>query len=134
MSATILALDVGERKIGVARANPIARIAEPLTTLTNTPEFFSQLQALISEHEVTELVVGLPRGLEGQETAQTAYVRSFVDELGSTLRIPVHFQDEALTSVNAKQILDAKKKQYTKEDIDAVAATLILDDYLHGKV
>lgn len=128
MSSTILALDIGERKIGVARANSIARIAEPLMTLKNDHDFAASLKSLLAEQEVSQLVVGLPRGMDGQDTAQTTYVRSFVKELGSD--VPVHFQDEAVTSVNAEEILKAKKRPYAKEDIDAMAATLILEDYL----
>lgn len=131
--STILALDVGERKIGVARANQIARIAEPVTTLTNDDKIVATLQHLIQEHDASEVVVGLPRGMDGQETEQTKSVRRFVDNCQSYLGVPVHFQDEAVTSINARAILEQTKKSYTKEDVDAMAATLILDDYLQTK-
>ncbi len=130
MSDTVLALDVGERKVGVARAHLIARIAEPLTTLQNTEHFDDELQALLKKHDPSELIVGLPRGLDGQETPQTAYVRNFVTKLEGYVTIPIHLQDEAVTSIHAREILESKKKQYTKEDVDALAAMLILDDYL----
>jgi putative Holliday junction resolvase len=134
--SNLLALDVGERKIGVARANSIARIAEPLVTLPNSQSFASELTKLINEHDASLLIVGLPRGMNGQETAQTQYVRDFMNQLS----VPVEyvFQDEALTSVNAEAQLKQSGKAYTKEDIDAVAASIILSDYLqevvaHGK-
>jgi putative Holliday junction resolvase len=131
-----LALDVGERKIGVARANSIARIAEPLVTLPNNGSFADELTMLIREHDASLLVVGLPRGMNGQETAQTQYVRDFMQHLHAPVEYV--FQDEAVTSVNAEAQLKQSGKSYTKQDIDAVAASLILGDYLqevvaHGK-
>lgn len=128
MSSTILALDIGERKIGVARANTIARIAEPLLTLPNNNDFVVALQHLIKEHNADILVVGLPRGLDGQETAQTSYVREFAAK--NLNFVPIKYQDEALTSVNATQMLESRKRPYNKKDVDALAATLILEDYL----
>lgn len=128
MSNAILALDIGERKIGVARANTVARIAEPLATLPNDKDFVETLKRLMQEHDANQLVVGLPRGLDGQETSQTRYVEQFAkDALSFT---PVKFQDEALTSVNATEMLESRKRPYNKEDVDALAATLILEDYL----
>lgn len=132
MSTTILALDIGERKIGIARASVIAKIPEPLATLPNDDLFEQKLHDIMKEQDAKRLVIGLPRGLDGQETEQTRYVRAFAKTL--TLKADISFQDEALTSVNAREILDGSGKSYTKEDIDAVAATLILDDYLKGDV
>lgn len=131
MSQTIFALDIGERKIGLARANVIARIPEPLVTLPNDNEFPGKLKELIGEHDVSEIVVGLPRNMSGEETAQTKYTREFVR--GLKLPQTVHFQDETLTSIQAAKILESKKDKYGKEDIDALAATLILEDYLKEK-
>lgn len=131
MSQTIFALDIGERKIGLARANVIARIPEPLVTLPNDNEFPDKLKELIGEHDVSEIVVGLPRNMSGEETAQTKYTREFVQ--GLKLPQTVHFQDETLTSIQAAKILESKKDKYGKEDIDALAATLILEDYLKEK-
>ncbi len=128
MSSTVLALDIGTKKIGVARANLIARIAEPLTTLPNDDNFNDVLAKIISDQNASLLVVGLPRGLDGQDTDQTRYVRRFLDNL--RVDIPIHFQDEALTSVNAEQKLASQKKSFVKGDIDAQAASIILEDYL----
>lgn len=131
MASNILSLDVGERRVGVAIASLIARFPRPLTTLDNTDEIWSQIKNLVAEHDVDTLVIGLPRNLSGDETAQTQYVRTFTEKLtGYT----VVFQDEALTSHKAEQELTAKGKPYSKGDIDALAATYILEDYLtaHG--
>lgn len=128
---TILALDVGAQRIGVATANVIARIASPLVTISNDASTVETIQRLIAEHDVEMLVVGLPRGLEGQETAQTQTVRDFVSNLQQTIGdFPMQFQDEALTSRKAEDELEARGKPYQKGDIDALAATYILDDYL----
>lgn len=128
MSRTILALDIGEQKIGVARADTVARIAEPLVTLSNDEFFESHLSKIINDKEVGLLVIGLPRGLDGQDTKQTKYVRRFCQKM--KIKIAVHFQDEALTSVKAKERLTKQGKSYTKMDVDAQAASIILEDYL----
>ncbi len=129
MSTTILALDIGERKIGIARANTVACLPEPLVTLPNDDEFATQLTQLLAEHDVSEVVVGLPRGMDGQTTQQTHYVKDFVNKLH--LSIPVHFQDEAVTSIAAVNRLQERGDAYQKEDIDAWAATIILEDFLN---
>ena len=79
-------------------------------------------------------MIGLPRGLDGQETAQTMTVRAFGTMLGKALKLPVHWQDEALTSVQAASELEQRGKAYRKADIDSLAAVYILEDYLHEHV
>ena len=128
--STALALDVGERRIGVALASLQARIPAPLTTLLRGESTFHDIQMLIDEHAVVVLVVGLPRGLDGQHTAQTMAVEEFKSSLERTLSIPVHWQDEALTSRQAEAELESRGKPYKKEAIDALSATYILDDFL----
>lgn len=130
---TVLALDVGAKRIGVAMARVDVGIASPLMTITNDASVWQQLQALVSEQAVGALVVGLPRGLDGQETAQTREAKAFMAQLRAHLSLPVHAQDEAATSLKAEEELRARKKPYTKADIDALAATYILEDYLAGR-
>jgi putative Holliday junction resolvase len=124
---TIIALDIGEQRIGIARAHTIARLPEPLVTLQND-KFKTELTKLIEAENVERVVVGLPRSMSGRDTAQTEYVRNFIDQL--QLTVPVAFQDESVTSIKAEEYLRLHKKEYTKGDIDAAAATLILQDYL----
>lgn len=126
-----LALDVGQARIGVALAGGVARLARPLLTLANDTGLTAELQKLLAEYDVGTIVVGLPRGLDGQETAQTNYVRQFAENL-KELGLPLHFQDEALTSSKAEQELQDRGVSYTKEDVDALSATYILEDYLQG--
>lgn len=125
--SSILALDVGERRIGVAIASSIARFARPLTTLINDEHFMSNLSEIIEDETIEIIVVGLPRNLSGEDTAQTDYVRKFTEQLNRDMII---FQDEALTSRKAETELHQRGKPYSKGDIDALAATYILEDYL----
>lgn len=124
---SILALDVGESRIGVAVANTVARLPRPLTTLANTDDVWQVIRELAATESADTVVVGLPRNLSGQDTAQTAYVRDFVSGAGD---LKVVFQDEALTSKKAEAELRQRGKDFAKGDIDALAATYILEDYL----
>jgi putative Holliday junction resolvase len=128
--AAVLGLDIGERRIGVALADDRVRLASPLKTVINDEHVYSTLQELCLEHTVLTLVAGLPRGLDGQETAQTNYARTTAKNLADQLQLPLYLIDEAVTSKQAKAELEARRKPYTKGDIDALAATYILEDYL----
>ena len=128
-----LALDIGDKRIGVAMANSIARIASPLTTLHVDETIDEQIIALIKHNLINELIVGLPRGLDGQETEQTKKIRDFVDNFKSKTEIPIHLIDEAGTSLKAKEELALRKKGFIKEDVDSLAASYILEDFLSEK-
>lgn len=132
VSNTILALDVGERRIGVAVASMAARLASPLTTLAGGESSISEIKSLIRQHNTAVLVVGLPRGLDGQHTRQTMAVEEFKSALEHQVDIPVYWQDEALTSKQAEAELDGRGKPYKKEDIDALSANYILEDFMRG--
>ena len=127
---TILALDVGAARIGLALAGRAARLASPYKTIAHTADSIEQLRAICEHEGVQELVIGLPRGMSGQETAQTTAVREYGEQLAAVLPVPIHWQDEALTSVKAEEELVRRGKPYQKADIDALAATYILEDYL----
>jgi len=140
-TTTILAFDVGKRRIGVAIADSIARLARPLKTISNSKQVIETLQTLIAEQTAESVVVGVPRGLEGQDTQQTVETKAFIDGLRGKLTIPVYEQDEAVTSVQAEAELATRQPAYNKGDIDALAATYILEDFLrtgteqhHGQV
>jgi putative Holliday junction resolvase len=125
-NSSVLALDVGSKRIGVAATSLIARLPHPLVTLDNDDKFFDALRRLIAEESAGVLVVGLPRGLQGQETDQTRVI----SELKQQVDLPVYMQDEAVTSEKAETELKQRGKPYSKGDIDALAATYILDDWL----
>lgn len=126
-----LSFDVGERRIGVAQADSDVRIAFPLATIEVDGSEYGQIQKLVAETGPTALVVGYPRNQQGEATAQTAYVESVAKHL-EAYGVPVVFQDESLTSVLAEQYLQQTKKPYTKGDIDARAAAIILGDYIEA--
>ncbi len=129
----IMALDFGERRVGIALASGAARLAQPFTTLERSATA-KNIRRLCDEQLVKTVVVGLPRGLDGQETAQTEAARQFAEELKSILDIPVCLQDEALTSRKAEAELKSRGKPYAKGDVDSLAATYILEDFLRGYV
>ena len=128
-SHTTVAVDVGEKRIGVAVVNSIARIAIPLTTLDAQDDALQQVLAICKDHDAKTVVVGLPRNQSGEETAQSQVSRSFGSQLESH-GLQVYYQDESLTSVAAEEELQRRKKPYVKADIDALAAALILQDYV----
>lgn len=126
---TFVALDIGEKRIGVAQADNEVRIAFPLCTVTVDGLEKQRLREIITETQPSVLVVGYPRNQQGEPTAQTREVERVASGLDS-LGVPIVFQDESLTSVLAETYLKSHKKPYTKADIDAHAAAIILGDYL----
>jgi len=133
--ATILGLDVGTVRIGVAVARHDVRIAQPLTTLTvGESDSMERLAALAREQQAGMFVVGWPRGLQGQSTGQTHSTEAFAERLRQVSGLPVVLQDEALTSQRAETELQQRGKPFAKADVDALAATYILEDYLENAV
>lgn len=132
MSRTILALDVGEKRIGVAQADTSIGIAVPYETIDVDGSELTVIHELLISTGASKLVVGYPRNQSGEPTAQTAAVEAFVEQLGD-MDADVVFQDESLTSVIAEQQLESSGKPYKKSDIDMVAASLILGDYMESK-
>lgn len=134
----IISLDVGEKRVGVAYADDILRTAYPLITLQNDETIISQILEKVKSTESRAVVVGQPRNNSGEITAQTIYVENFVENLRKELpkNAEIYFQDESLTSVKAQEFLDEIGRPYKKEDIDSLAAAIILQDYLNagGKI
>jgi len=124
----VLGLDIGESKTGVARVNMIARLPQVVTTLKNDNNFIPEITKIIVEENIDAMVVGLPRNMNGEETAQTKYVRDYVENYLKSLKLPIIFQDETLSSKAAEVRLAGSG--YKKTDIDAMAAVVILEDYL----
>ena len=130
----IAALVVGEVRIGIAMNPPGVSIAQPLMTIDNDAQVNETIASLIRDNNVTKLVVGNPRNMQGNDTKQTRYVEGFVENLKSNIDVPVFMQDEALTSVKAEEELKDRKTAYEKGDIDSLAATYILQDYIEENV
>ena len=128
----LLALDVGEKRVGVALADSAIRIAIAYDTISVDGTEVEQIKELLAREKIDILVVGYPRNQSGDATRQTTYVESFVARL-QPLDVPVEYQDESVTSVKAEEILKQRKKPYEKGEIDALAASLILQDYLEAQ-
>ncbi len=128
-TTNLIALDVGEKRIGVAAATGSVRIAIPLTTLDVDGTEIEEIAKIIANDDIDTIVVGYPRNQSGDATAQTAYAQAFAEQLKDMVP-KIVFQDESLTSVMAEDQLKADGRPYTKGDIDARAAAIILQDYL----
>lgn len=124
----LLALDVGEKRIGVAEADPAIRIAVPLETIVVDGNELARIEHICKRDNIATIIVGYPRNQSGEATKQTAFVESFAEQLEALA--PIIFQDESLTSVEATRLLERSKKRYEKGDVDMQAAALILQDYL----
>lgn len=129
-----MALDVGDRRIGVALSDPLQILASPLQTIIRTSDDHALLEiaSLVNKHGVEKLIIGLPYSLDGTIGPQAEKVLSFKDKIAARLNIDVVLQDERLSSVTANQKLKeaGKKSARLKEKIDAAAATVILQSYL----
>jgi putative Holliday junction resolvase len=135
-----LGVDVGEVRVGVALSDPSGVLATPLVTLSRNRSAGSDLDALaalVAQHEVVEVVVGLPRTLAGRHgpaaEAAAGYARALADRLGSG--VPVQLTDERLTTVSAIRMLAERGVRGRKQRavVDQVAAVAILQGWLDGR-
>jgi len=138
----IVALDVGERRIGVAVSDLTRTLARPHTALQTTGLDGNALQVsldeiarLADEDPLDAIVVGLPRRLDGSASLMTPRVERFAARLRDRAGVAVILQDERLTSVEAESLLAAREKNWRarKARLDAAAAAVILQDYLDGQ-
>jgi len=128
-SESLVCLDVGEKRIGVAIASTGVRIAIALDTIEVDGNELKKIAEIVLREKAKTIVVGYPRNQQGETTIQTAYVENFAKQL-EDIAEEIVFQDESLTSVMAENRLISMKKPYTKGDIDAQAAAIILEDYM----
>ena len=146
----ILALDYGRARIGLALADSEARIAAPHDTLerVNRNEDMRRLREFVRDHDVLQIVVGLPLRLDGSHGDMAEETTRFANRLRKQIGVPVAMMDERLTSWEAERILeeelgrrithetthDGKRKRLSnaqgKYSVDAIAATVILREYL----
>jgi putative Holliday junction resolvase len=135
---TILGLDPGERRIGVAMAVPGASLALPLTVLDATGDWQAALAQLVAEHGVAGIVVGLPVSLSGSEGAAAARAREFAAAVGERLGLPVHLVDERLSTVAAGRALAeagarGRRAARKRGAVDRSAAAVILQTWLDSQ-
>lgn len=133
----ILGLDYGDRRIGVAVSDAFGWTAQGLTVIERRQEGgdLDRISELVSEHGVEEVVVGLPKNMNGTIGPRGEICIAFAEELKSILQIPVHLWDERLTTVSAHRTLieaDVSRKK-RKGVVDKMAASLILQNYLDSK-
>ncbi len=127
---TLLGFDFGPAKIGVAVGQTVTSTATPLTTLRavrQRPDW-DGIARLIDTWQPEALVVGFPYSMDDSESELAPRVRRFTRQLEGRYRLPVYLADERLTSIEARRQLGRRPKQI--EEIDAVAATLILETWL----
>lgn len=130
-STSIVCLDVGEKRIGVAVGDTDIRIAVPFETIDVDGNEINDITEIYIKEKADVLVIGYPRNQSGEPTAQSKFVEDFSKKL-SDIASNIVFQDESLTSVIAEQQLVGYNRPYTKSDIDAQAAAIILQDYLEA--
>jgi putative pre-16S rRNA nuclease len=130
-----LALDVGNRRIGVAVSDELGLTAQPVLTLerrSSRREDLRSLARLCRRFEVAGIVVGNPVHLSGEVSPQAAKTQDFAAELGALTGLPIHLWDERLTTEEAHRILyeAGRPRQEHRRVVDQVAATLILRSFL----
>ncbi len=127
----VLGLDIGTKRTGVAISDPLGWTAQGLAVIKKGREL-EELKTIIDEKEVTEIVVGLPKNMDGSLGPKAQEILAIVEQLKESFGIPVHTWDERLTTVAAERVLleaDLSRAQ-RKKVIDKTAAVIILQGYL----
>ena len=133
-----MALDVGEKTIGVALSDELGISASPLETIQRTASEKADILKvvrLVDEHDVSKVVVGIPIMLSGEEAIQAGKARAFAEKLARRVRVPVEMWDERLTTVEAERALleSGQTRARRRKAVDKVAAALILRSYLAAR-
>ena len=130
----IMSLDLGSRTIGIACSDALLMTAQGIETIrrTSLEKDFNRLQELIAEYEVHELVVGMPKNMNGTKGERAEKTEEFVEKMKEVIDLPVSYWDERLSTVMAERQLiaaDVSRKK-RKSVIDKMAAVVILQGYL----
>jgi len=129
MNGRILAIDPGERRVGLAVSDPLGITAQGLPTFDRrSGELAEHIARLAREYEITRIIVGNPVSLSGREGEASARARALADELRGRFSLPVEMWDERLSSAEAQRVLAGSGA--AKGAVDRVAAVLILQGYL----
>lgn len=130
-NGVILALDVGNSRIGVARAHTFAKLPEPVAIINvKKQDVLAELNKLIKQTDAIKLVIGLPLLASGQDSEQTVLVRDFAATYASQLEVPYEFVDESYSSQDADTYMGNHKTAHVSND--AIAACVILERYLES--
>jgi putative Holliday junction resolvase len=129
-----LGLDIGDKRIGVALSDPEGILASPFTIINRTDDAadIEAISDIVNQQQVQQIIVGLPRSMDGSIGKQAEKVETFTQKLSGNTEVPVEFRDERLTTVSARRLRQSagRKKTGKKTRDDAVAAALILQTYL----
>ena len=130
----ILAIDHGTKRIGIAVSDELKMIAQPLEYIPAEPfaDFLSRLNKLLREKQVEQILVGMPRNMDGSYGPAAAKVQEFVTALRGAITAPIRTWDERLTSVQANRLLiqGNVRREKRKEKVDKMAAAILLQSYL----
>ena len=133
----VMAIDYGDARTGVAISDAQGLLAGFTTVIHSrkSEQVLQELAELIAAHQVEELVMGFPRNMDGTEGPRAELYRAFAGELEQRTGMPVNLWDERRTTIEAHQILHTggKRMKQHKANVDAVAASLILEGYLTKK-
>lgn len=137
MSGVVLGIDPGSRRVGVAVSDPQASIALPLTVIqrNDTEAYIEELLDLARLRETAEIVVGLPKRLDGTDGPEATKARRLAELLHERLEIPVHLLDERFTSKISESALRSMNVSSRKQrqGTDKIAATILLQSFLDSR-
>ena len=127
-----LGIDYGRRRVGLALSDGLGIAAHPLEVAAEGPDLESRMVALVDEHDVVEVVVGLPTSLDGTERAAAQAARSFAERVASVLDVRVVLYDERFTSKMARRLLieTGASRTARRAPVDGMAAAVMLQGFL----
>lgn len=132
----VLAIDYGDKRIGLALSDPLKIIASPFKTIRNDNKdnFIKLIEGIIIKEDVELIIIGLPLGMSGQITDQTTKVKFFSEKL-SLIGITIKYVDERWSSIAAKRSIQEQgiKTGHNKQLVDQTAAAIFLQQYLDQK-
>ncbi|MHC4083859.1 MAG: Holliday junction resolvase RuvX [Planctomycetota bacterium] len=130
-----LAIDYGNKRTGLAICDAEETIASPLTVIHGQKELLKEIKDIVEAERVEAIVLGLPLNMDDSQGPQAKLVFKFADQLKANVDIPIHFQDERLSTFGAEEKIAAADftRGKKKKRLDAVAAAEILDAFLEQK-
>lgn len=130
-----LAIDYGNKRTGLAICDPTEMIVSPLSVIQGPKQLLDKIDDIIKNENVEELVLGLPLNMDGSQGYQTKLVFKFAEQLKQRFDVPIHFQDERLSTFAAEEKLAPAEftRKKKKKRLDAVAAAEILEAFLDQK-
>jgi putative Holliday junction resolvase len=128
----IMGLDVGDSRIGVALSDPLGILASPFLIIdrSDEPAAIGKIVDIVREKGVAKVIAGLPLNMDGSRGRQAEKTTAFVVTLRRRLEVPIEYQDERLSTVSARELIQDVRKTGRGTRYDAAAAALILQSYL----